>query len=304
MRADPGTLRYAAVVGGFVTALVVGYLIGTSADDLPEPAAGPPAAAAVGPGHVHAPGTDPDHPLVDSEVGGLAVSSGGYTLVPELTVLPADAAVPFSFRIDGPGGRPVTDFAVLHERRMHLLVVRRDLTGYQHLHPSMASDGTWRVDLTLPAAGVWRAYADFAVRGAAGAPTAVKLGVDLTVPGRFAPEAIPEASRESSVGGYTVRYEGTPRVGLAQPLVFRVTGEAGGAAPAPVFEPYLGAYGHLVMIREGDLGYVHVHPDTQLYRGASKFWLIAPGPGRYRLFLDFQIAGQVHTATFTVQVPH
>lgn len=300
MRGDPGPLRYAAVVGGLATALVVGYLIGTSADDAPEPRAVPPAAN--GPGHAHAPGTDPDHPHVDSEVGGLAVSSGGYTLVPELTVLPRDAAVPFGFRIDGPDGRPVTDFAVLHDRRMHLLVVRRDLTGYEHLHPSMASDGTWRVDLTLPTAGVWRAYADFAVRDAAGVRIDVKLGVDLTVPGEYAPEAIPDAARESSAGDYTVTYEGTPRAGLAQPLVFRVSGGAGTAAAAPTFEPYLGAYGHLVAIREGDLAYVHVHPDNQLYQGASKFWFVAPAPGRYRLFLDSQIAGQVHTATFTVIV--
>jgi hypothetical protein len=292
MHGDPGTLRYAAVVGGLATALVVGYLIGTSADDVPQPPAAPP--SAIGPGHAHAPGTDPDHPHVDSEVGGLTVSSGGYTLVPELTVLPRDTAVPFSFRIDGPDGRPVTDFAVVHERRMHLLVVRRDLTGYEHLHPSMAGDGSWQVDLTLPEAGVWRAYADFAVRDAVGGQIDVELGVDLTVPGEYAPEAVPDAARESSAGGYPVTYQGTPRVGLAQPLVFRVDGGT--------FEPYLGAYGHLVAIREGDLAYVHVHPDNQLYAGASKFWLVAPGPGRYRLFLDFQIAGEVHTATFTVLV--
>ena len=52
---------------------------------------------------------------------------------------------------------------------MHLIVVRRDLTGYQHLHPTMTPDGTWRVPLTLPDPGVWRAYADFTVRDAAGA---------------------------------------------------------------------------------------------------------------------------------------
>lgn len=277
-----------------MTALVVGYLVGSSAGDQ---VAGPttPTPATDGSGHDHAPGTDPDHPHVDSQVGGLAVSSGGYTLVPERTVLPRGEATPFRFRIDGPGGRPVIDFAVAHERRMHLLVVRRDLTGYRHLHPVMARDGTWHLDLMLPDPGVWRAYADFAVPGADGPQIDIKLGVDLTVPGDYAPEAIPGPARDSSAGGYMVTYEGTPRVGLAQPLVFRVDGGA--------FEPYLGAYGHLVAIREGDLAYVHVHPDPQLYGGASKFWLVAPGPGRYRMFLDFQIAGEVHTAVFTVDVP-
>ena len=40
----------------------------------------------------------------------------------------------------------------------------------------------------------------------------------------------------------------------------------------------------------------------QLADGAVKFWLAAPGPGRYRMFFDFQVAGQVHTAAFTVVV--
>lgn len=43
---------------------------------------------------------------------------------------------------------PVTNFAIVHDKPMHLVVVRRDLSGYRHLHPTMAQDGTWSVDLT------------------------------------------------------------------------------------------------------------------------------------------------------------
>ena len=83
-------------------------------------------------------------------------------------------------------------------------------------------------------------------------------------------------------------YEGTPRVGVTQPLLFRVSADG---APVTNLERYLGAYGHLVVLREGDLGYVHVHPEEQLVDGAIKFWLAAPSPGRYRMFLDFQVGG-------------
>nr|BFE76758.1 hypothetical protein GCM10020092_100590 [Actinoplanes digitatis] len=78
-----------------------------------------------------------------------------------------------------------------------------------------------------------------------------------------------------------------------------VTGPGGGAA---ALEPYLGAFGHLVVFREGDVGYVHVHPEPRLVDGAVRFWLTAPGPGRYRMFFDFQVAGRVHTAAFTTVV--
>ena len=121
----------------------------------------------------------------------------------------------------------------------------------------------------------------------------------MTVAGGFAATPIPAAARDSTVDGYTVTYEGTPQVGATQPLVFRVfrSGE-----PVPNLERYLGAYGHLVALREGDLGYVHVHPEDQLFRGAAKFWLAAPSPGRYRMFFDFQVGGKVRTAAYTMIV--
>ena len=53
------------------------------------------------------------------------------------------------------------DFDVTHEKRMHLILARRDLTGFQHLHPEMAADGTWSTQVTLPQAGSYRLFADF-----------------------------------------------------------------------------------------------------------------------------------------------
>jgi hypothetical protein len=123
--------------------------------------------------------------------------------------------------------------------------------------------------------------------------------VDLTVAGPYEPNSIPAATRDSTVDGYTVTYEGTPQAGAVQPLVFRVSRSG---EPVPDLERYLGAYGHLVALREGDLGYLHVHPEDRLFRGAAKVWLTAPSPGRYRMFFEFQVGGKVHTATFTMIV--
>ena len=97
---------------------------------------------------------------------------------------------------------------------------------------------------------------------------------------------------------FQAAYEGDLRIGSAQPLFVTVTAQG---RPAQL-EPYLGAFGHLVVMREGDLGYVHVHPEEQLVDGKVKFWLAAPGPGRYRMFFDFQVAGTVHTAEWTAEV--
>jgi hypothetical protein len=76
--------------------------------------------------------------------------------------------------------------------------------------------------------------------------------------------------------------------------------------PVTDLQPYLGAYGHLVALREGDLAYLHVHPEGAPGDGATpagprvEFAAEVPSAGTYRLFLDFRHAGVVRTAEFTV----
>lgn len=285
------TARITIVAAGLVVALLGGFGLGRlTAGDGQGVAAGP--AVATDPeASPHSHGTMSGQAQAD--VGGLAVSSGGYTLVPEETSFTAGQPRDFAFRIVGRDGQPVKTFTIVHDKPLHLIVVRRDLSGYQHLHPAMATDGRWRVPLTLPTAGAWRAYTDFTV-DVGGQQTALTLGVDLSVAGGYAARALPTPVRAASVGGLSVSYEGTPAPGATQPLFFRVPGAA--------LERYLGAFGHLVVVREGDLGYVHVHPEDQLIDGAVKFWLAVPSAGRYRMYFDFQVAGEVHTAEFTLAV--
>lgn len=299
---DRSTLRLALVVGGLVLAVLLGFGLGRM--NTTGTATGSPSLAA---DHTDPPGTGPhNHGSAAStdqgtatEPGGLAVSSAGFTLAPLTTEFAASRPGQLRFQVRDVQRRPVTRFAVVHDKPMHLIVVRRDLTGYQHLHPTMAADGTWSVPLTLAQSGVWRAYADFTVVADNGAQTAVTLGADLVVPGDYQPRSLPGPATSTTVGRFTVGYQGTPQAGATVPLTFRVDG-AGGAAP---LERYLGAYGHLVALREGDLGYLHVHPEPELVDGQIKFWLTTPGPGRYRLYLDFQVGTEVHTAEFTLTVP-
>jgi hypothetical protein len=212
-------------------------------------------------------------------VGGLTSTAGGYTFT-------VTGTSPLTFHIQGPDGRPVTRFAVVHEKPLHLIVVRRDLTGYQHVHPTMAPDGTWTVALALPAPGPYRAYADFTALDG----NAVVLGVDLPASG--SPVSPPPAD------DLTVSHEGSLTVGVAEPLLFRVTRHG-----APVsLQPYLGAYGHLTVIRPDDLAYLHIHPEPGLADGAARFWVAAPSAGTFRLFLDYQVDGKAHTAEFTMTV--
>ncbi|MDG4807480.1 hypothetical protein O7634_12035 [Micromonospora sp. WMMD1120] len=226
--------------------------------------------------------------------GGLLVSDRGYTLEP------VDApAGEFAFRIAGPDGRPVTRYDVAHDRQMHLIVARRDLSGFRHVHPDLAPDGTWRVDTPLAGPGQWRAFADFAPTG--GEP--LTLGVDVTVPGESTETPLPAPATSATVDGYTVTLTGAPQPGRTSPLTLTVSRDG---RPVTDLEPYLGAYGHLVALRRGDLAYLHVHPDGTPGDGRTRpgpavtFFADIPSAGSYRLYLDFQHGGRVRTAEFTV----
>jgi len=224
----------------------------------------------------------------DAALTGLGSSQDGYRLVTATNRFAAGRGSAFAFSILDDRGDVVRDFEPEQRRRMHLIVVRRDLRGYQHLHPVQDGAGGWRVALTLPQAGVYRAIADF--RSGAERRT---LGVDLFVPGDFAPRALAPAQRRGQVAGYSVALERE-----AGRLRFAIS-RAG--EPVADLQRYLGAYGHLVVLREGDLAYGHVHPVPAGTPGQIAFETGALEPGRYRLFVQFRHAGAIHTAAFTFE---
>ncbi|MBO2464646.1 hypothetical protein [Actinomadura violacea] len=232
--------------------------------------------------------------------GGLQVSQDGYTLHPRTATVRPGERTDFRFTIDGPDGRPVTGFTPLHGKRLHLIIARRDLSGFQHLHPTEVGGGVWTVPIVLPQAGAYRFFTDVQPDGA---KEALTLGVDVTAPGDYQPVALPGPEQVAKVDGYEVRLAGALAPGKSSKLTLSVSKDG---APVTDLEPYLEAYGHLVALRQGDLAYLHVHPDGEPGDGRTKpgpditFYAEAPSAGTYRLYLDFQHGGKVRTAEFTV----
>jgi hypothetical protein len=223
-------------------------------------------------------------------VRGLAVSDRGLTLELARARFQRDTPANLTFRIVDRRGRTVRDFDVEHTKRMHVIVVRRDMTGFQHLHPTQAPDGTWSVPVTLPDAGSYRVFADFSANG-----TPHTLADDLTVDGQVQSRELPAPVDSVDVDGLSVTLgKGASRAGAESQLTFSVTRDG---KPVEVQE-YLGARGHLVALRQGDLAFLHVHPDED----SLKFMATFPTAGAYRLFLQFKVDGRVHTAAFTQEV--
>jgi hypothetical protein len=247
---------------------------------------------AVGPIHR---GSSHDHAhLSASDSGvppGVSLTADGLRLAFFRTSFVPGRAQELRFRVLDTKGLPVRQYDDVHARRLHLIVVRRDLRDFQHLHPVLGPHGIWRTRLLLARAGVYRAFADFSTGS-----RPVVLGVDLVARGASSFESLPPLTTRTRVGsGYEVTFEHGQLAASRSTAVSFAVSQAG----RPVkLDPYLGAGGHLVVLREGDLAYLHTHPaDNRL-----DFELIFPSPGRYRAFLQFSVGGHVHTAPFTLEV--
>jgi hypothetical protein len=230
---------------------------------------------------------------------GPQVSEQGHTLRFLQDRYRPSATSKLRFQVVDEQGEPVTRFETLHGKQLHLIVVRRDLVSFQHVHPEMSPDGTWSVEVDLAEAGTYRAFADFQPVGMRGGLT---LGQDLFVAGRAVPQPLPSPRAFAEVDGYDVELAGTLAPGEISRLTLTVSRE--GEAVTDL-QPYLEAYGHLVALRAGDLAYLHVHPDGSPGDGTTlpgpdiTFYAEVPSAGAYRLFLDFKHHDEVRTAAFT-----
>lgn len=272
-------------LAAFALGLAVVFALAVGAGRLAGPVAAGPVAAG---GAAHSSdGEVSDDPAAAEPPAGLQVSERGYSLRLAAPTAPRGRST-LAFAVEGRDGRPVTAYEVTHEKELHLILVQRDLSGYQHLHPARDEAGRWTVPVDLMP-GIYRVFADFQPAGEAQGLT---LGADLTVAGTVRPGLLPAPERSVFVDDYEVTLGGTLVPGTASRLSFAV--RRGGVAVNDL-QPYLGASGHLVALRADDLAYLHVHP---VGKGLA-FDAEVPSVGTYRLYLDFKHRGVVRTAEFT-----
>ena len=243
-----------------------------------------------------------------TQVGdGMKATVNGYTLAAVKAPTKADEAGELTFRIDGPNGIQ-KDYTRQQTKLMHTYLVRKDLTGYQHVHPTLdPATGVWSVDLTIPEPGPYRVITEFEALTPDGDFDDRILGTDFTVSGPYKPStAAPASLGKASVDGYELTLDGTPKVGGGD-LKLTITRNG---ADVTDLQPYLASFAHITGFREGDLSSTHVHPneapnpDDANATGGPELTL-APmfmEAGHYRLFVQFQTGGVVHLVPMDVEV--
>lgn len=232
---------------------------------------------------------------------GLGLAQDGYQLTAVSAPHETGAEGELSFAVTGPDGNPVTDFAPDHDKELHLVVVRADGQHFRHVHPDMSQDGEWSIPWQWEQAGTYRVFADFVPSGTG---EGVTLSTAVQVAGHYGPAPATEPVTRTNVDGFDVSVEGDLRAGESSELTITITRDGQSVIE---LQPYLGAFGHLVALRDGDLAYLHVHPhghEPQTGETSGPeivFEATAPTPGRYLLYLDFQVDGQVHTAPLVLE---
>jgi hypothetical protein len=236
--------------------------------------------------------------VAEAESGGTGLSGvmGGYAFAAERT-----APDTFTFRINGPGGRAVTRYQPYESRLVVLYVIRSDLSGFQLLDPAMREDGTWTARLPALPPGSYRAFVTFAAPDAGqGTPLRYTLSQPFTVEGQQADSPLPAPAATATADGFTVTWAGQPRAGVSVPVG---VGIVNGGKPVQHVDRFLDGYVHLTAFRAGDLAITRFLAIGKDSAGLLTANAMFPLSGTWRLFAQFQVDGQAHTAAFTVVVP-
>ena len=155
------------------------------------------------------------------------------------------------------------------------------------------------VSETFPHSGNYYVYADFKPHGSAGRVHKQLLKVNGS------DQPITDVIKDkwiSHVDDYTVTLiNGNDfQTNRPQHLGIRIEKDGKNITKNDI-EPYLGAIAHVVIIGKEDKEMLHVHPGSNEHvpiHGETHF----EKPGVYRMWVQFQLEGDVHTADFTVDV--
>jgi Cu+-exporting ATPase len=221
---------------------------------------------------------------------------------------------------DADSGRLVTDLVRTHQVWMHMIITRDDLGTFAHVHPEPTDTaGVFTVDTTFPTAGRYVLHTEFRQNGQM---ADVIDTHEVAVAGVQPPSVqMPSEDVRSWTGdGVRIDLEGRAALGENSDFTLRLDHvDSFGRATAPVddLRPYLGAAGHVVVMRADGSAFAHRHAETFDDRGRPV--LALPGttfgpdldlhlrfdrPGAYRLWAQFELGdGTVVTAPFVVHVP-
>ncbi len=195
------------------------------------------------------------------------------------STIPVGQPVTWNLQIsDAKSGDAVNDFEIEMTKKMHLIVVKNDLSWFNHVHPQFQGNGKFTVTTVLPSAGTYKIYADytlqnagqevpqfeFATAGQTVTPAKVSIVPDkmqgMWLVNKF--NAHPESEPDTKGGAvYEVALMPMPiPIVAGQDVMLHFQIRDGAGTPVKDLQPYLGAMGHCVILSSDTNAYLHSHP--------------------------------------------
>lgn len=196
-------------------------------------------------------------------------------------------------------GKVIEDFAVIHEKEMHLLAIKKDLSVFEHLHPHYIGEGRFQVKTTFHKAGKYTLYADFLPKGANQQLASHELVVNGA---EDMEEVVPDKLLKKKVDDLTIELiVPEAKVNEHLSLIFSLSDKEGN--PITKLEPYLGSAGHVVIVSEDMNEFLHVHPADEKTKGPDVEYMTSfPQSGLYKIWGQFKYKQKLYTVPFVIEV--
>ncbi|QHW29375.1 hypothetical protein GZH47_00050 [Paenibacillus rhizovicinus] len=207
-----------------------------------------------------------------------------------------------SVHVQDKDGKAIDKFDVNHEKQMHMIIVSKDLSFFNHIHPAYKGNGEFTVSTQFPSGGEYEIISDFAPTGIGAMSKSQWITVEGTPPA--AKPIVPDTSLTKVVDGKEVTlFLDHVMANMELNLNFSIK-DAQTKDPISDLQPYLGAVGHVVILNQEGGEYLHVHPTDEKSSGPdAKFMTSFPHSGVYKIWGQFQQNGKVFTVPFVVKVP-
>lgn len=236
-------------------------------------------------------------------MGGLALTAQGP--------VQAGEPVTISLSLYNAGGEAVTpvDLALVHDKKLHVMIVDEGLEDYAHAHPEADADGNFSVTFTPKFERAYRVWTDFTIADkdatptndhhAAPAGTPMLAAATLGVGEKETPAVDAKSVSFVDAGALRFRLWTDGEIKTGEPVRMRVSVSDENGAPFKGLEPLMGAYAHLVGFDEGATAMAHAHPSGVHPHGADSrggpdlaFDVTLDEPGPHRLFLQTKKDGE------------
>jgi hypothetical protein len=215
----------------------------------------------------------------------------------------ANQPVTISILIKDKDNKPVKEFETVSTKKMHLVVVSKNLSYFAHIHPTFKGNGRFEITTKFPTGGDYKLIAEMTPVGASDYSIEDHwITVQGTPPASVQIE--PDTKLSKVIDGTKVTLSFDEKVKAKTNIDMNFTlYNAASNKPIKNLKPYLGTVGHAVAIDKDVKQFMHIHPLYPKGKGPKVvFMTYFPSKGVYKVWAQFNVNGHILTVPFVINV--